>query len=291
MKIVIAGGSGFIGSYLNSKFSSLNHEVVVITRQKSDMWSLLSLKKVLENSDVLINLSGRSIDCVHTSKNKAEILNSRIETTSILSRAVQACRIPPKLWINASAIAIYQASELEYSTEYSTNFSDDFLANVVLSWESEFFVPELPSTRRVALRTSVVLGKDSGAFPTLRRLVRFGLGGKAGVGNQIFSWIHLEDYFRIIEFVISNTELNGPINCSSPNPISNRVLMKSLRKAVSMPFGLPAPKLAVAIGAMLVGTDPDLILSSANVYPRVLLDNGFVFKFDTIGKAFDNLLV
>lgn len=290
MKIVIAGGSGFIGTYLSSKFVSFNHEVLVITRQKPGMWSLLNLIKVLENANVLINLTGRSINCVHNSKNKVAILKSRVETTRLLTQAVQACEFPPKLWINASAVGIYEQSDHKSSTEILNTYGDHFLAHVVRSWEHEFFSPALVATRRVALRTSVVLGKHSGAFPTLRRLARVGLGGKVGSGNQMFSWIHIEDYYRVVEYVIAHTELVGAINCTSPQPLSNAALMKSIRKAVSMPLGLPAPKFAVAIGAKLIGTDPDLILSSSNVYPELLLDSGFKFTFDTIDKALVDLI-
>ena len=289
MKIVIAGGSGFLGNFLKLKFKHLNHDVIVITRQKTNMWSPVNLKEIINGADVLINLSGRNINCTHNKKNKEQILNSRIKSTQLLLQAIRGCNEPPSLWINASASAIYKANEFEPSTEKSTEFSDGFLANVVREWEQEFFKSDLLYTRRVALRTSVVLANNSGAYPVLRKLTKFGLGGKIGDGKQIFSWIHLEDYFRVVHFIVSNVDIIGVVNCSAPFPISNNLLMKSFRKAVSIPFGLPAPEFAVKIGVKLIGTDADLVLKSSNVYPQALLDKGFVFNFETINEVLVDL--
>ena len=148
----------------------------------------------------------------------------------------------------------------------------------------------MSKTRQVALRTSVVLGLNGGALQPLVWLTRFGLGGKQADGNQIFSWIHLEDYFRIIQFLMDETSLQGIVNCTSPNPLTNKDFMHSLRKRLKVPFGIPAPRWIIKIGARLIGTEPELLLNSSYVVPKRLIDAGFKFNFPQIDGALENLL-
>jgi len=291
MNILIAGGTGFIGSYLKSEFEKSGDSVSIISRGENYIpWQKESLMNALESADVLINLAGRSINCRHNPKNKISILNSRIDTTLQLGEAMKNCKNPPLVWINASASAIYKPDDYHASTEGSTDFGAGFLSDVVRQWEKVFFDFKLTDTRQVTLRTSVVLGRHSGAFPSLLNVTRFGLGGKAGNGRQIFSWIHVEDYYRIIRFIIHNQEISGPVNCTSPMPLSNAELMKKMRRHTGMFIGLPAPVFAVKIGARLIGTASELLLGSSNLYPEVLLNAGFSFKFPTVDLAIDDLL-
>jgi len=289
--VVIAGGTGFVGSYLTEMFRKNGDNVLIISRKEGDVsWNQTDLIKAINGSDLLINLAGRSINCRHNDKNRAEIISSRINGTSALNNAVQQCDNPPKLWINASAIGIYKSTFNVPMTESTTEFATDFMAEVVKKWEETFFSVVIPNTRKVSLRTSVVLGKNGGALSPLLLLTRFGLGGKQGSGKQMFSWIHLEDYFRIVNFVSENTEISGVINCTSPEPVSNQVFMAKLRKEIKVPFGLPAPEFVIKIASKIIGIEPGLILNSQYVYPEKLIKSGFKFKYSTLEEAFSALV-
>ena len=291
MNILIAGGTGFIGTYLKQRFEEKGENVKLVSRTGIDVpWVHQSLVDELEHTDMVINLAGKTINCRHTGENKKMILDSRIKATSLLGNAIAACKNPPLLWVNASASAIYKSDTIAPATETSEHLSDDFLADVVRRWETDFFSFKLPSTRQIALRTSVVLGRSKGAFPSLLRLTRLGLGGKVGNGKQIFSWIHIGDYFRIVEFLIQNDSITGVVNCTSPAPLSNAALMKEMRSKVKIPFGLPAPEFAVRIGAFFIGTESSLLLDSTNIYPERLLNAGFKFKFGDISTAISDLV-
>lgn len=291
MRIVIAGGSGLIGSYLKKVFENTGNSVEIVSRQAGFIpWVHDELVAHLEKSDVLINLSGHSINCRHTATNKALILNSRVESTRMLGQAVKACKQPPTLWINASASAIYSHTEKTQHSESSKDFANDFLAKVVETWEKTFFDFQIVGVRQVALRTSVVLDPQDGAFRPLLLLSRLGLGGKVGNGKQLFSWIHIEDYARIVQFVIENVTIEGVLNCNSPFPVSNSVLMSAFRKSVNMEIGIPAPKFLVKVAAVFIRTEPSLILNTTNIYPGKLINTGFEFKYDCIDKAIHNLV-
>ena len=291
MNILIAGGTGFIGTYLKKRFEEKGENVKLVSRTGIDVsWVHQSLVDALEHTDVVINLAGKTINCRHTFENKEMILKSRTKATNLLGNAIAACKNPPLLWVNASASAIYKSDEIAPATENSQGLVDDFLADVVRSWEYAFFCFNLPSTRQIALRTSVVLGRSKGAFPSLLRLTRLGLGGKVGNGKQIFSWIHIGDYFRIVEFLIQNVSVNGIVNCTSPSPLSNAELMQRMRNKAKVPFGLPAPEFAVRIGAFFIGTESSLLLNSTNIYPELLLNAGFSFEFGDIDAAIADLI-
>ncbi len=290
MKIVIAGGTGLIGSYLFNKFSQRGDTVIVVSRLPGQIsWNHNDLLSALEGADLLINLAGKTINCRHNKKNKIAILKSRIDTTAKLGNAVLSCKVPPRLWINASASAIYSANTIKPAGESSNELSNDFLANVVREWETQFFSFQQPQTRQVALRTSVVLSNSGGAFVPLFWLTKFGLGGKQGSGKQQFSWIHIEDYYNIILFLISNS-VTGLVNCTSPNPVTNAKLMQAFRLNIGIRLGLPAPEFAVKIGATIIGTEPGLLLQSSYLWPETLINKGFKFKFPLINDAIADLI-
>ena len=290
-KVVIAGGTGFIGSYLARRFVETGYQVLIVSRDPHHVsWKPIDLTDSFEDAELVINLAGKSINCQHTDENKKAILDSRINTTIWIGNAILACKNPPKLWINGSASGIYKSSFDHPMTEDETDLGTDFLADVVRQWEKAFFGFNLPETRKVALRTSVVLGRKGGALIPLVWMSRIGLGGKQARGNQMFSWIHLEDYFRILEFLIENKALQGIMNCTSPDPLTNEDFMYSLRRTLRMPIGISAPEFAIHLGAKIIGTEPDLILNSSYVIPKRLLDSGFKFRFTDINKALVDLL-
>ena len=290
-KVVIAGGTGFIGSYLAKRFIETGCQVLIVSRDpKHVSWKPVDLTESFENAEMVINLAGKSINCRHTDENKKEIINSRINTTLWIGNAILACKNPPKLWINGSGCGIYKESVYQPMTEDTTEQGTDFLAEVVRQWEKVFLGFHLTTTRKVVLRTSVVLGANGGALLPLVRLVRFWLGGKQADGSQIFSWIHIEDYFRTLLFIAEYNTVKGIVNCTSPNPVSNKEFMRSLRKTLRVPIGIPAPKFLIKLGAKIIGTEPELILNSSYVIPKRLLESGFKFEFPESEKALSDLL-
>ena len=299
-KIIIAAGTGFLGNVLINYFENSCDTIIILTRRKTEsknnikyvQWDAKTLtgwEKELENADVLINLAGKSVDCRYTEKNKAEILASRIDSTKILNSAILQCENPPKHFINSSTATIYRHSEDKEMTERNGEIGNDFSMNVAKEWEKTFFEINTPKTNKTALRTSIVLGKNGGAFIPLKRLAEFGLGGKQGNGNQFISWIHELDFARAIDFVIDK-ELVGKVNIVSPKPIRNKDFMFELRKSIRSPFGLSTPTILLKIGAKIIGTEPELVLKSRNVIPEILLENGFQFEYSTIEKTFKSLL-
>lgn len=295
MKIIIAGGSGFLGKSLENHF--LNHEVWILTRnpKRSNeiLWDAKSLGKwaeSLENADILINMTGKSVDCRYNDNNRAEILRSRIDSTNILQTAVDNCKKPPKIWLNSSSATIYVHAETQLMTEANGIIGDDFSMNICKTWEKSFFEKQNPKTRKVALRTAIVLGKEGEALKKLKTITRLGLGGKQGSGRQKMSWIHVEDFCKAVEFIIQNESIKGMINISAPNPIENESFMAILRNKLNMPFGLPSPVFLLEIGTLLLQTETELLLKSRNVYPERLLNYGFRFRFETVENALEELL-
>ncbi len=202
-KVVLAGGTGFIGQYLEGKFSNLGFEVKIISRKFGHIaWNHhAGIVEAMENSEILINLAGKSVDCRYNAKNKEEILKSRTDTTQILGNALLACKNPPPLWINSSTATIYRHAEDRPMTEKAGEIGSGFSVDVAKEWERVFFSFQLPKTRQVALRMAIVLGENGGVMTPFKNLVRFGLGGVQGSGKQQFSWIHVEDVFKIVLFL------------------------------------------------------------------------------------------
>jgi len=299
-KLVIVAGTGFLGQVLVDHFKNKFDEIVILTRGNAKTvdrikyvnWNARTFsgwENELENAAVLINLAGKSVDCRYTEKNKKEILLSRIESTKILNKAVLKCQNPPKHWLNSSTSTIYRFSLDKQMDEIDGEIGNDFSINVALSWEKAFFKTETPITMKTALRTSIVLGKDGGAFIPLKTLAKIGFGGKQGKGNQFISWIHQEDFANAIDFIIEK-QITGIINVVSPEPIRNTDFMQKLRKAIGFPFGMPLNTFLLEIGSFLIRTQPELVLKSRNVIPKRLLENGFQFKFGDIDEAFKDLL-
>ncbi len=295
-KIVIAGGSGFIGRYLAKEFTAMGYEIIIISREiKTNSFAIKwddeeGIIQAMENSEMLINLAGKSVDCRYNEKNKKEILRSRTETTQALGEAILKCKNPPSLWINSSTATIYRHAMDRYMTESKGEIGMGFSVEVAKEWERVFFAFQPKKTRQVALRTAIVLAKDGGVMKPYINLVRLGLGGKQGEGNQMFSFIHIEDLFNIILFVQSHLKLEGVINCSSPYAMDNKTFMSILRRDMHIKIGLPAPAWLLKIGAFLINTEPELVLKSRWIMPQKLLDAGYKFKYPAIESALKNIL-
>jgi uncharacterized protein (TIGR01777 family) len=292
-KIVIAGGSGFIGAYLADQFSKSGYEVLIISRGNPYIrWDdEAAVVKALEGAVVLINLAGKSVNCRYTEDNKKEIFRSRTETTKILGKAIRLCKQPPELWINSSTATIYRYAEDRPMTELDGEIGQGFSVEVAKAWEQAFFeFEDLPVTRLVALRIAIVLGAGGGVIGPYTNLVRYGLGGRQGSGNQMFSWIHIEDLYRVILFIQADKSKKGIYNCSAPGPVSNTTLMHSLQKVMHRPFGLPAPTWLLKLGAIMIKTETELVLKSRWVIPQRLLEEGFVFEYPGLEPALQAIL-
>lgn len=297
MKIIIAGGTGFLGENLENYFTEKGSQVYILTRRPQrgneiywDAKTLGEWKNTLEQSDVLINLTGKSVDCRYDEKNRAEIYASRIESTKILQEAVNSCIVKPKVWLNASSATIYVHSEKHLNTEENGVIGDDFSMNICKSWEAEFFKNHNEGIRKAALRTSIVLGNNGGAFPKLKMITKLGLGGKQGRGTQMISWIHIDDFCNAVDWIIQNENIEGAINITAPAPLTNDDMMKQLRKQFKAPFGLDAPIWQLEIASLFLNTETELLLKSRNVYPEKLIESGFQFSCPEFDRTVSNLL-
>lgn len=290
-KIVIAGGTGFIGAYLDAQFRKLGYDVIIISRQPNHVqWGNdQAIINALNHAEILINLAGKSVNCRYTDKNKAEIFSSRTETTKVLGEAILKCTSPPALWLNSSTATIYRHAEDRPMTESTGEIGSGFSVDVAKAWEKSFFSFTLPQTRMLALRIAVVLG-DGSVMKPFKNLVKFGLGGRQGSGKQKFSWLHIHDLFNIIQFIQSKPEMSGVYNCSAPNPVDNAKLMQTMRQTMGVKFGLPSPKWILKIGAAIIKTETELVLKSRWVLPEKLLKAGYKFEYPEIEPAIENIL-
>jgi uncharacterized protein (TIGR01777 family) len=309
VRVVITGGSGQIGQILARHFQAEGHAVAVVARHvQPATWSTFywdglnpgDWTRALDGADAIINLAGRSVNCRYNQANRREIMQSRITTTRLVGDAVARASPPPKVWMNASTATIY--------THLTDRPMDDvdgviggrepglpstwrFSYDVATSWEKTFFEVETPRTRKVALRSAITLSPDQGgAFDTLLNLVRFGLGGSSGSGQQFVSWVHDVDFARAIDFLIARADLDGCVNIASPNPLPNSDFMAEMRRAYGARIGLPATSWMMEIGAVFLRTETELVLKSRRVVPRRLVEAGFEFQFPEWTAAASDLV-
>ena len=300
-KILIAGGTGFIGLSLAKHLVERGYEPVVMARNqprkaiphrfvKWDAVTLGDWTKELEGALAVVNLAGRTVDCIKTPDNCDTILRSRVDSTKAIGRALAQAGNPPKIWIQMSTAHIYGDPPSQWCTE-SSSFGYGLAPIVGKAWEKALQDSLPEGTREVRLRTSFVIGRDGGALGSLKRIARLGFGGKAGHGRQGISWIHEFDVNEIILRAITDDRYQGPYIVSAPNPVSNRDFMKALRKQIGMPIGLPAPAWITRLGAKLVfRTDPELVLYGRYVKSERLEAEGFTFKFPELPEALADLL-
>jgi len=299
-RIVIAGGTGLIGTALVEYFIDYSDDIVVLSRGKegqhkgyrSVQWdgnSTGAWQNEIDGSEVLINLSGKSIQCRFTEENKKVLRASRLQSTDILRQTVQDAHSPPRVWMNSSGTGIYPKGE-GISSENTTETADDFLGQLCIDWEAAFFDDTLPTTRRVALRTSPVLSANGGMFSPIKMAAQFGGGGKQGDGKQWFSWIHIDDLVRGIHFIIHEESMAGPVNMCSPSPVRNNEFMSAVRSAIGIPFGLPTPAFLLKLVSPLIGVEPSLALDSIRVVPKRLSDSDFLFEHSEIKEALQSIV-
>ena len=298
-RIILAGGSGFIGQSLSPFLVSKNYEVVVLTRGRSDHhgsireahWDGKTLgdwTQFVNGAIGLVNLTGRSINTRHTPEHRREIIDSRVDSVRILGEAISRCAQPPKVFVQLAGVGIY-GDKGERICDETTVPGDDFVSEVCKKWEAAFDFVDSPNTRRVLLRLGVVLGRNGGFLQILSRLTRWFLGGHVGNGRQYVSWIHIADLSRMILQAIEQEQLTGVFNATAPNPVTNAELMRELRRALHRPWSPPVPEFAARIGSWLMGTEASLALVSQRCVPKRFLENGFNFEFPTLRQALTNI--
>lgn len=304
MKIILAGGSGQVGTILARAFHNRNHEVVILSRGAGaspwrqvhwDAETLGEWAREIDGADVVINLAGRNVNCRYNAENRRAIMDSRVHSTRILGEAILRAADPPRLWLQSSTATIYahrydapndEATGILGGKEPNAPSTWRFSIDVATAWERAANEIETPHTRKVLLRSAMTMSPDrEGVFDVLLGLVRHGLGGTAGDGRQYVSWIHDEDFLRAIFWLIEHPEIDGPVNLAAPQPLPNADFMKTLRNAWGISIGLPAAAWMLELGAIFLRTETELILKSRRVVPGRLLEAGFEFQFPTWDAA------
>jgi uncharacterized protein (TIGR01777 family) len=306
-RLILAGGSGFLGHLLAQRLAGPQRDVVVLTRtpgsappgSREVIWDGCSLgawQKELAGAEAVINLAGRSVDCRYHARNRRLMLSSRVESTRVLGEAIAACPQPPRVWLNSSTATIYRHS-LERPMDEAGEIGatpeakDACSIEVAQAWEATFDAARVPKTRKVALRSAMVLSAaPGGVFPVLCRLVRLGLGGRMASGQQFVSWIHEDDFVRAVEWLLQREDLFGPVNLAAPHPLPNCEMMGTLREICRRPFGLPASLWMLEAGAFVLRTETELIIKSRRVTPGRLLASGFDSRFPRFREACLELL-
>ncbi len=300
-KIVLAGGNGYLGTVLANFYKNLADEVIILARKQAK--AIDNIRTVvwdgktengwtvqLAHADLLINLCGKNVNCRYTEKNKAEIISSRVVPTRLLGNVIHKMSDPPKLWINLASATIYRHAEDHPQDEATGQIGEGFSIQVCKAWESAFYESDTPHTRKVALRMGIALGISGSVMPRLLNLIKLGMGGKQGNGQQYIAWVHEHDAARSTQYLLEHPEMEGIYNCTAPYAEKNTNFMRVLRKAYGMPLGLPAPEWLLQIGALVIGTEPELILKSRWVMPQRLLDAGFTFLYEKADEAVGEIL-
>jgi len=307
MTVVIAGASGFIGTRLRRAVEAAGESVRTVGRTGDATWGdTEAIAGLVDGADLVVNLAGKSVDCRYGPANRAEILRSRVATTTELGEAIRRADAPPPLWINSSTATIYRHADDRPMTEAEGELGEGFSVDVARAWEEAFFAPGLPGVRRVALRTAITLGNGSALVPLLR-LARIGMGGApldgrwpatrarlaAGTyhrfgtphGRQRFSWVHVDDVVGIVRLLRERSDLDGVVNVASPNPVDSVTLMRTVRRVLGVPIGVPLPRVALELGAYVLRTETELVLKSRWVLPERLLAAGYRFAHPELEPA------
>ena len=300
-KIILAGGTGNLGRLLAKEFNIQGYKVVLLTRNRNlktdeqfipvywDGRQLGDWTAHLEQADAVVNLSGESIQCRYTEINKKLLIDSRVESTHNIGVAIQLAKLPPRLWINFSGVSIFE-NKPPFSTEESTVYADTFLAKLSKDWEQAFWDAKIAQTKKICFRVSPVLSREFGMLQELYQLAKFGLAGTVGNGKQFVSWIHQEDFARMVSWIVQHDAPSSIYHACAPNAVTNKAFMSELRSTVSMPLGLPLPRFFAYIGAWAKGVEANLLLDSTAVISTQTLKDGFIFRYPTLDLALKNLL-
>lgn len=308
MKIVLPGGTGQVGGVLARAFRAQGHDVVILSRggegeARTVRWDARTVgawASEIDGADAVINLAGRSVNCRYTPENLREMKDSRVDSTRAVGQAIAQAQRPPRVWLQMSTATIYahrfDAANDEATGQIGGGEPDapgywSLNIDIAKAWEQTQQEANTPRTRKVALRTAMVMSPDrDGVFDVLLRLTRWRLGGAAAGGRQFVSWIHDQDFVRAIQFLLEREDVEGPVNLAAPNPLPHREFMAALRSAWGVRLGLPAAKWMLEAGAFFLRTDTELLLKSRRVVPGRLLEAGFTFEFPEWSQAARNLV-
>jgi uncharacterized protein (TIGR01777 family) len=304
---VIAGGTGFLGRAILQNHRDPNLKIIILTRNELPAtrresrpfenvsyvhWDAATpgaWMHALEGATAVINLVGRSVNCRYTERNKTEIVASRVNATRVLGYAIERSARPPKVWINIASAAIFGDTAGEQKDETSA-LGEGFSAEVCKRWEAAFYDIATPFTRKVLLRMGLVFQRNVGLLKPFSRMARLGLAGKMGTGEQYISWIHEDDFASLVTAAVANDDWKGVINGVSPHPVKNKDFLKSLRLAYGMRWGLPQPTFVLKIGALLIGTEAELLLSGRRVVSTILEEKKFKFNYPLLDDALEQLI-
>jgi uncharacterized protein (TIGR01777 family) len=299
--LILPGGAGYLGRHLADYFTTQDYNIIILTRHSQPdsprirhlIWDGRTIgpwAAAFDNAHAVINLAGRSVNCRYTARNKKEIYDSRLQSTAVIGQAIAATETPPQTWINASSATLYRDAYDRPMDELTGEPGQGFSVDVCQKWEQTLNAAPTPDTRKIALRSAMVFGPGKGGvFEAFHRIVKLGLGGTLGRGDQYVSWIHLQDFCRAVHFCLDHPTLEGPVNLASPNPIPNKQLMRAFRQAAHKKIGLPATRWMLEIGAFVLRTETELLLKSRRVIPTKLQAAGFTFNFPTLRPALDNI--
>lgn len=308
MKIVIPGGTGQAGTILAKAFHAAGHEVLVLSRQVSsapwrvlpwDAQTLGDWSNEIDGADVVVNLAGKNVNCRYSDENRRLILESRVKSTRVVGEAIARAAKAPAVWLQASTATIYSHRADAANDEITGVIGGSepnaparwrYSIHVATEWEKALMQAATPRTRKLALRTTMLMSPDRGGiFDVLLRLVRSGLGGASGDGRQYVSWIHDQDFVRAIFWLLEHPAIDGVVNLAAPQPLPNADFMRALRRTWGTPIGLPATAWMLEIGALLLRTETELVLKSRRVVPTRLLNSGFSFQFPEWQDAANDL--
>ncbi|MDX2681611.1 TIGR01777 family oxidoreductase [Streptomyces soliscabiei] len=299
MRIVLPGGTGQVGRVLRRALTAAGHEVVVLSRRPTgrgeagdevawDGRTLGPWTEAIDGSDVVVNLAGRSVSCRYTPVNLKAMMDSRVDSARVVGEAIAAAARPPGVWLQMSTATVYahrfdapndEATGVIGGSEPGVPDYWGYSVDIATAWERKQEQADTPHTRKVALRSAMVMSPDrGGVFDVLLRLARLGLGGPVAGGAQYVSWIHDHDFVRAVEFLVARDDLTGPVNLAAPAPLPHRAFMRALRRAWGVPVGLPATRWMAELGAFALRSDTELLLKSRRVVPGRLLDAGFAFE-------------
>lgn len=298
MKLVLAGGSGHLGTLFATAHHAAGDDVVVLSRSpRAAPWRVVAWDAEtlgpwaaeLEGARAVVNFAGRSVNCRYTPANRTAIVRSRVDSTRVLGAAIARAAAPPKVWLQMSTATIYahrydapndERNGILGGNEPGVPETWRFSIDVATQWEAALDAAAVGNVRTVKLRAAIVMAPGAGGpFDILLRLVRLGLGGPSGDGRQFVSWVHGADFVRALDFIIADESLAGPVNIAAPNSLPNAAFMRELRAAWGTPIGLPSPAPLLEIGARLIGTETELVLKSRRVVPARLTESGFSFDF------------
>jgi len=294
-RVILAGGSGFLGKSLACELAAKGYAITVLTRQPGpdsvsanqvawDGKSLGDWASLLDGAETVVNLTGKSVNCRYTQANRKEIIESRVDSVNVIGQAISRCAVPPKSWVQAGSLAIYGDAGDRICDE-SAPPGEGFPVETCLLWEQAFNSINTPHTRKVFLRIGFALGPDGGALETLSHLTKAFLGGAVGSGRQYISWLHNHDLNQLFLASIERADIDGVFNATGPNPVTNSEFMRELRRVIGRPWSPPAPAWAVRLGAALIGTEGELALTGRRCVPTRWLEKGFEFKYHALDDA------